>query len=333
MYWYIKYPLIAILILCVLGIGSLFFRGCGKSPQEPQIGTETPSDVGVTVDKGVSSNNSSSPDSAQPGIQPPRVVKVNPELEEMLANAQAQLERGGLVAARNCALNVLGSEDVVEFDATWYKAASLVNEINRRLMNSTAPSVEKKRYIVQPGNSLERIARMKHTAVGALMRMNEIVQPADGRDPVVRPNQTLFYIEGNWSIRVSKQQYLLILYFNGELYRIYTVGIGRDDRTPTGTFLITEKLIDPAWCPPGKSIPFGDPENVLGTRWMKLTPTEGTDPTLEGYGIHGTWEPESCGSSCSAGCVRMRNEEVEELYDFIPVPGGSTPPVRVVIQE
>ncbi|MBQ4480135.1 MAG: L,D-transpeptidase family protein [Victivallales bacterium] len=328
MYWYIKYPLIAILVLCLLGLGSLVFRGCRKATPtetpEPSVVVENvPAAPGTQVSPSLPDNNSRT-------VVPP-VAKVNPELEEMLANAEAQFERGALEAARFGARGVIGK--VVEFDNYWKRAVEIINKVDGKIMNSTAPASEKQRYIVQPGNSLERIARSKHTAVGALMRMNEIAWPEDGRDPIVRPNQTIFYIEGKWSIRVSKQQYLLILYFNDEIYRVYTVGIGRDNRTPTGTFLITEKQTEPAWCPPGKSIPFGDPENVLGTRWMKLTPTEGTDPTLEGYGIHGTWEPESCGTSCSLGCVRMRNEEVEELFDFIPAPGGTTPPVRVVIEE
>ena len=50
---------------------------------------------------------------------------------------------------------------------------------------------------------------------------------------------------------------------------------------------------------------------VLGTRWM------GFDIT--GYGIHGTTEPDKIGQQVTAGCVRMRNEEVEELYTLIPV--------------
>ena len=37
-----------------------------------------------------------------------------------------------------------------------------------------------------------------------------------------------------------------------------------------------------------------------------------------GYGIHGTVEPESIGKQVTAGCVRMRNEEVEQLYMLIP---------------
>ena len=52
------------------------------------------------------------------------------------------------------------------------------------------------------------------------------------------------------------------------------------------------------------------PENVLGTRWM------GFDK--EGYGIHGTVAPDKIGQQVTAGCIRMRNEEVEELYKILP---------------
>jgi len=40
---------------------------------------------------------------------------------------------------------------------------------------------------------------------------------------------------------------------------------------------------------------------------------------LTGYGIHGTWEPETVGSAVSKGCIRMLNTDVEELFDIVPV--------------
>jgi len=58
-------------------------------------------------------------------------------------------------------------------------------------------------------------------------------------------------------------------------------------------------------------IPPGDPENILGTRWMGLD--------KESYGIHGTTDPKSLGLQATAGCVRMRNSEVEQLYSIVPV--------------
>ena len=77
-----------------------------------------------------------------------------------------------------------------------------------------------------------------------------------------------------------------------------------------GTFKITTKLVNPVWYKSGAVVPPDSPENILGTRWM------GFD--LEGYGIHGTTSPESIGTQATAGCVRMLNNEVEELYTFLP---------------
>ena len=51
------------------------------------------------------------------------------------------------------------------------------------------------------------------------------------------------------------------------------------------------------------------PENLLGTHWLALN--------VRGYGIHGTWEPDTIGHQLSAGCVRMLNENVEELFTLV----------------
>ncbi|HRR06885.1 MAG TPA: L,D-transpeptidase, partial [Victivallales bacterium] len=94
---------------------------------------------------------------------------------------------------------------------------------------------------------------------------------------------------------------------------------GKQGRTPSGEFIITAKQKDPVWYIEGKAIPFGASENILGTRWLALTPAGTTDKNLKGYGIHGTWEPNSVGSATSNGCIRMKNEDVEELFSIIPL--------------
>ena len=335
MYWYIKYPLIVILVLGVLGISCLLWRSCIHKTPEPTTvveqsnntpatqKTDEPTVPDTVVEKTNPSGNVATPKPVQPVIG----------VEERLLAAQQQFDHGMLEAARTIAQQVLKRPDVVEFDPTWRRAAEFIDMVNKRLMNSSAPATEKQFYRVVKGDSLARIASTHYTSIGALIRCNEGLRRDDGRDPIVRPSQTLCYIQGTWSIRVSKQHYILMLFLNGELYRIWSVGIGRENRTPIGTFVIADKLANPAWTPPGRYIPAGDPENVLGTRWLKLTPTGETDVSLEGYGIHGTTEPDTVGTSCSLGCVRLRNEEVEELFDFIPTPGGTTPPVRVIIEE
>jgi lipoprotein-anchoring transpeptidase ErfK/SrfK len=61
-------------------------------------------------------------------------------------------------------------------------------------------------------------------------------------------------------------------------------------------------------------VPFGDPQNPLGTRWLPWL--SGGEKT--GFGFHGTNEPDAVGGRVSQGCVRMRNEDVELLYEILP---------------
>ena len=87
---------------------------------------------------------------------------------------------------------------------------------------------------------------------------------------------------------------------------------GKNNSTPVGVFKITDKLVNPTWYKAGAVIASGKPENELGSRWLGLT--------AEGYGIHGTINPDTLGQQVTAGCVRMKNEDVEELYSTL-VPG------------
>jgi hypothetical protein len=53
------------------------------------------------------------------------------------------------------------------------------------------------------------------------------------------------------------------------------------------------------------------PANPLGTRWMGLG--------YKGYGIHGTNMPLSIGKAASHGCIRMRNQDVEDLFERVQI--------------
>ena len=247
---------------------------------------------------------------------------------QLMAQAEAQYKNGMLVATRELVYRALKQEGVTEYSKPWYRAADLLNKVNGTLMNTAAPADEKKRYIIKHGDSLSRIARTLKTTVQALQRLNELPRTSS----VIHPGDPLYYIEGLWSIKVSKSQYTLSLYLNDKLYRVYKVGVGRQDRTPVGVFEILNKSREPSWAPPGRDpLPYGHPDNIIGTRWMGLKPIENTDPYIRGYGIHGTVDPDSVGTPSSAGCVRLRNEEVEELFDFIPEPTAEK--TRVVIVE
>lgn len=113
-----------------------------------------------------------------------------------------------------------------------------------------------------------------------------------------------------WII-INKTTNVLQLYKGKNRLRVYRVATGRyPSYTPEGQFKIANKLVNAAW----KDIPGGVATNPLGSRWMGLTIGNHTT-----YGIHGCGRPESIGTYASAGCIRMYNFQVEELYDLVPV--------------
>jgi hypothetical protein len=117
-------------------------------------------------------------------------------------------------------------------------------------------------------------------------------------------------------ILVNLARFELILDRPGFPLKRYPIACGSADwPTPTGRFVIYEKVQDPSWIPPdspwakeAKTIPPG-PDNPLGTRWIGLN--------WGNVGIHGTNADWSIGSASSHGCLRMYLSDVEELYDLV----------------
>ena len=93
--------------------------------------------------------------------------------------------------------------------------------------------------------------------------------------------------------------------------KVYATAVGAPvSPSPNGEFTIINRLEDPTWYTKGRTVPPGK-ANPLGTRWMGLS--------VKGYGIHGTNAPASIGRNVSHGCIRMRNRDVEELYELVSV--------------
>ncbi len=98
---------------------------------------------------------------------------------------------------------------------------------------------------------------------------------------------------------------------NGRVVKVYPIAVGaHSSPTPAGRFRIINRLTDPTYYSPGVVIPAGD-ENPLGPRWMGLN--------RKSFGIHGTNEPRSIGRRASHGCIRMRNQDVLELFELVRV--------------
>ncbi len=104
---------------------------------------------------------------------------------------------------------------------------------------------------------------------------------------------------------------LAVLDEDARVTRTYDIAVGASvSPSPTGRFEVITRVSDPTYYHPGKVIGPGK-SNPLGTRWIGLS--------AKGYGIHGTNEPRSIGRAASHGCIRMRNTDVEELFQQVRV--------------
>ena len=187
--------------------------------------------------------------------------------------------------------------------------------VNATLVTTPHKMPEKEEYLVKRGDSVQRIARRFGTTVDLIQKSNELKNPH-----LIKVGDVFRILKGKFAILVRKSHNDLLVTLNGDFFKRYGVGTGKYGKTPVGKFKITQdKQKEPVWWhPSGKEIPYGDPENILGTRWMAIRAT-GDTPPARGYGIHGTWDESSIGKALSAGCIRMRNKDVEELYMLVPV--------------
>jgi hypothetical protein len=165
---------------------------------------------------------------------------------------------------------------------------------------------EKVEYTVQAGDSLAKLAKDFGTTIELIQRSNNVT------GSMIRIGDRLRIFQGMFHVEIDKSDNILDLYLNGRFFKRYRVGTGEYNRTPVGDFVITDRIFQPTWWrPDGRAIPYGDPENELGTHWLSLN--------IRGYGLHGTWQPETIGRQASAGCIRLTNDNIEELYTFLPI--------------
>ena len=113
--------------------------------------------------------------------------------------------------------------------------------------------------------------------------------------------------------------YLYYVLGGGRAIR-YGIGVGREGFTWAGTQTVARKQEWPDWHPPAEMIarqPYlprfmaGGPGNPLGARAMYLGNTV--------YRIHGTNAPDTIGKRVSSGCIRLTNENVEDLFNRVSI--------------
>lgn len=158
-------------------------------------------------------------------------------------------------------------------------------------------------YVVQSGDQLRKIAGKYNLSWEYLARLNKT-------DPKrIREGQKLKVLKGPFAAVVNLREFALTIHLQGYYVKRYEVGIGKDGSSPIGKFPVLNKVENPAYTgPDGKVIDADDPKNPLGERWIDLG---------DSYGIHGTIEPDSIGTASSRGCIRLRDADIIEVYNFL----------------
>lgn len=229
------------------------------------------------------------------------VLAFTPSLPAVQEARKLQKE-GKYIKAQKIYETALEDASLEKQDKRWIRRQ--VEDLNMKILFSKFETEDSQLHTVAAGDSLYAIAKKYHTTIGLVKKTNGL------KKDVIIPGMKLKVVKGDFSILIDKSSNVLYLKLNDKLLKRYRVATGTENGTPAGEFTITSKLENPTWYKAGAVIPPGAPENSLGTRWL------GFD--YPGYGIHGTTEPQTIGKQVTSGCVRLVNEQVEELYIIVP---------------
>ncbi len=183
-------------------------------------------------------------------------------------------------------------------------------------------NLQRPMYQQQPGYGARR------SLLPPMDPQQSMPQQEEAADPAQRPfdpryeKQVVEYHgkEGAGTIVVdTPNKFLFLVQGDGKALR-YGIGVGRPGFTWSGVKTISAKKEWPAWTPPPEMLVRrpdlprhmeGGPQNPLGARAMYLGSSL--------YRIHGSNEPWTIGTNVSSGCIRMRNEDVMDLYGRVGV--------------
>ncbi len=245
---------------------------------------------------------------AQMGLN--RILYQRGEIETVHTNLLALLEK-------------LGEPEDEQLNNVRMDAYDLLSQIHNAWLFSPEIDPLSENYVIQPGDVMEAIAKKYHTTAWYLMKINGLRNAA-----VLRPRMTIKVPKpGGVHLVVDKSEFRVYLFRNdGTFLKWYKCGVGKIDyKTKEGEYVVGTKEENPGWVNPkdGKKYYPGDEGYALGepgkkAYWMGLGLPE--DPGRRtGLGIHGTNEPDTVGSKSSAGCIRLVSDDIEELFDLVPM--------------
>lgn len=316
----------AVLLIFIFGVAatSVYFAfGRDKGTEQKNV-----------VETSTPRTDEAPPDNVQQGGQNPASAdsEAGSEISQIVAGADALAASGAVLAARNKysdALTLIVRRDapVENREQTLDALRGKLRPLNDLIYGDRTRIFEGQSYYeVQRGDNSTKIAgQHKLTPEYLMNRLN-----GRGDINLLRAGEKLKVIEGPFHAVVDLSDRRIYVFHGEYYYKDFEISVGKAGReTPPDNYLVADKMREgmPSfkWTDPdtGEVFSSGEEGFMLGTRWIKL---KGDRVGDQGIGIHGrrpSEDSQPLGEAVSRGCVRMRNSDVEELYDLL-VTGQST---------
>jgi hypothetical protein len=216
---------------------------------------------------------------------------VRSAFDDFLQNAREDLAQGKLA-------------EVHQELSLWYDNPQLSPEESRQLtdlLDEVAGSVVYSRehllerpYLVQSGDTLQRIGRKYGVPWQLLAKINRIADPEN-----LEPGQELKVIRGPFEAVVHLDRHEMTVMLRGLYAGRFPIGVGRDQGAMEGTFFVEDKLPQSP-----------DPDSPLGRYWIKLN---------DRIGIHGTNDPRNVGASGGPGSICLEDRDIEDVHAILSI--------------
>jgi hypothetical protein len=255
----------------------------------------------------------------------PASASLPADLQDTINAGRMKIASGDGVAAR-----VLLSRALLDPRASESDRASLRDDlttINQDLVFS--PRVDPQdpfayAYTIQPGDRLIKINQREKLGPDwrLIQRVNHMASAG-----ALSVGNKLKLIRGPFHAVVTKSAFRMDIFMGAAdkpgdwvYVRSFPVGLGENNATPIGEFRVRpgSKLVNPPWVNPrtGEKFAADDPKNPIGEHWIGLEGL-GEFATITGYGVHGTIDPDSIGQQRSMGCVRLRADDIAQVYELL----------------
>ncbi|MGH2942537.1 MAG: L,D-transpeptidase family protein [Solirubrobacteraceae bacterium] len=257
-----------------------------------------------------------------------REAQIHANVDAMVSDAIERSRAGGVLARTWREISGQEVDARVAPDIRYSRAA--VQRLVDRVRTAVSRDAVDAKLDFAPDSVSIRPARTGRTIDASLLRAEVQTALVSARQDrllsvaleTVQPKVTADQLSKNYPVvlAIDRGHFRLSLFKQLKRVKVYPIAVGQVGlETPAGLYKIQNKAVDPAWHVPnsdwagrlaGKVIPGGAPDNPIKARWLGV---------YDGVGVHGTDARGSIGTNASHGCIRMLIEDVEALYDEVPV--------------